>query len=205
MSSDPNTPELDADNFPVKSETGESQTGHELEKAEEDVNPEDENNILRRARHELPAPPVRAGKHDKDPEIMRLSKAWALAARELGMNITEALQRTRASIRAWKKLDPEFNAAWDEASVGYKDMLEAEAFRRGALGWSPKKGITSYSDPLLKMMITAEKPEKYGDKTSGAIIQVNVGDVSALHQNATSKDQDVIDVEPEEILKELES
>ena len=78
------------------------------------------------------------------------------------------------TLNAARNKMPEFAARWDEAMRIAGDVLEAEAFRRGLEGVVRpvfQKGmqvgtIREYSDSLLKMLLSAAKPEKYGPRVA---------------------------------------
>lgn len=187
------------DDFPVR-QSGQSAPAEQEEK----FNSEDLDNEFRRMAMELPPPPRRAEGQRRDDAILPAAKDWAIQAHLAGLNISQiavALQRGRNTIYSWMKDDKEFGARWNEAHQVFKDLLQGEAFRRGVKGWSPKEGITSYSDPLMKMMLQAEIPEKYAPKEGGALIQVNIGDVQELRKGK-DKEQDVID--GTDLVRELE-
>jgi hypothetical protein len=70
----------------------------------------------------------------------------------------------------WRKNDPEFAAAWDEATSEGVDRVEDEAHRRAVEGYNPRpvyhKGekvgeIREYSDSLLALLLKSRRPEVY--------------------------------------------
>jgi hypothetical protein len=88
------------------------------------------------------------------------SPTWA--AEEAGIGCSTAWQ--------WRKNDPEFAAAWDEAVAEGVDRLEDEAHRRAVEGYNSRpiyhKGkkvgeIRKYSDSLLTPLLKCRRPEVY--------------------------------------------
>jgi hypothetical protein len=76
----------------------------------------------------------------------------------------------RAQHYVWKK-DPEYSAAFEEATDEACELLEAEARRRAATGtlkpvfYQGKKcgSVREYSDVLLMFLLKSLKPERYRD------------------------------------------
>jgi hypothetical protein len=66
---------------------------------------------------------------------------------------TSAVQISRSTPYVRAQRDPAFAVAWTEAEEQAKDVLEAEARRRGLTG----------SDPLLMFLLRALRPERYRD------------------------------------------
>ena len=88
------------------------------------------------------------------------SPSWA--AEEAGIG--------RSTAWLWRKNDPQFAAAWDEAVAEGVDRLEDEAHRRAVEGYNPRpvyhKGkkvgeIREYSDSLLGLLLKSRRPEVY--------------------------------------------
>jgi hypothetical protein len=100
----------------------------------------------------------------------------------------EAIGERRATVYEWRKVDPDFATAWDEARAIGAEALEDEATRRAHDGVDEPvfyKGIETgsvrkYSDTLLIFLLKGAKPEKYKDRIanehSGAL-GVAVADV----------------------------
>lgn len=88
-----------------------------------------------------------------------------VAARSCGLKI--------ATVRAWKQKNPEFSLAWIEATQAYRESLEHEAYRRavnGTLRPVYYKGnevgsVREYSDRLLELLLRANDPQKYGNRS----------------------------------------
>ncbi len=78
----------------------------------------------------------------------------------------------RTSIYQWRKDDPDFAAAWDEALDEGTDLLEDEALRRAKDGVDEPRFyegricgyVRKYSDTLLIFLLKARRPEKYADR-----------------------------------------
>lgn len=88
----------------------------------------------------------------------------------------------------WLESDPNYRAAFDEAKEEAIELLEAEAIRRGVLGWKEpiyqggvKVGdVTRYSHALLIFMLKARRPEVYRER-----FELTGKDGSALQQGLT--------------------
>lgn len=73
----------------------------------------------------------------------------------------------------WKRTDPDYAAAFDEAQQMAGELLEEEAMRR-ALGFEETRyaldgtpyQVTKYSDTLLIFLMKGAMPKKYGDKVT---------------------------------------
>jgi hypothetical protein len=100
------------------------------------------------------------------------SPTWA--AEEAGIG--------RSTAWLWRKNDPQFAAAWDEAVAEGVDRLEDEAHRRAVEGYNPRpvyhKGrkvgeIREYSDSLLGLLLKSRRPEVYTRSHDGTT-NVNV-------------------------------
>jgi hypothetical protein len=103
------------------------------------------------------------------------SPAWAAA--EAGIE--------RSTAWLWRKNDPEFAAAWDEAVTEGVDRLEDEAHRRAVEGYNSRpiyhKGrkvgeIREYSDSLLGLLLKSRRPEVYarGDRAPTQNVFLNM-------------------------------
>jgi len=72
----------------------------------------------------------------------------------------------RITVTRWRAKDESFSVAWDEALEEAKDLLEAEAWRRGVDGYD--KPVTyqgeitttykEYSDRMLEILLKAHRP-----------------------------------------------
>ncbi len=75
----------------------------------------------------------------------------------------------RETTYRWRKKDPEFAAAWDDALEEGNDALEDEAFLRAVKGVGKPvfyKGkvcghVQKYSDSLLMFLLKARRPDKF--------------------------------------------
>lgn len=127
---------------------------------------------------------------DREEEIRRAAaKQWsaqAAAKREPQKQIflMELAQRgivgpackiagiSRSTAFYWRQDDPEFDRAWEDALEMARDLLEAEAYRRGMIGVPEPvfhQGeivgeITKYSDRLLELSLRANRPNKFRER-----------------------------------------
>jgi hypothetical protein len=103
------------------------------------------------------------------------SPAWA--AEEAGIG--------RSTAWLWRRNDPEFAAAWDEAVAEGVDRLEDEAHRRAVEGYNSRpiyqKGkkvgeIREYSNSLLALLLKSRRPEVYarGDRAPTQNVLLNM-------------------------------
>lgn len=77
----------------------------------------------------------------------------------------------------WRKDDPDFAAAWDEAEEEAADRLEQEAWRRAVDGIDKPvtfQGVITdtykeHSDKLLEILLKAHRPEKYVERLRSEI------------------------------------
>lgn len=107
-----------------------------------------------------PLPAKKPGQKDVSPNKRRWKKALLKEIAECG-NIKQAcLQAGIDWSEAYKerKIDPAFNAAWEEALEAAVDNLEVEAHRRAA----------KQSDYLIAMLLRCRRPHKYGEKAAGS-------------------------------------
>lgn len=92
-------------------------------------------------------------------------------------NVSEAARAAgipRRTIHEWRKADPAFAAAWEEAAEEAADRLEREAWRRGVEGVDKpvtfQGAITAtykeYSDRMLELLLKAHRPEKFKDRVA---------------------------------------
>lgn len=112
------------------------------------------------------------------PEMTELTakkrEAFILALAVTG-NVSAACKKAKVSrqtVYLYKREDPAFAAAWDEAEAIYVELLEAEADRRAAKGTlkpvfykGAKVGtVREYSDTLLMFRLKALRPDKYRER-----------------------------------------
>lgn len=87
---------------------------------------------------------------------------------------------TRQSTVNWRKRDPQFAAAYDDAMADAADLLEEEARRRAYEGVSTLKIIgtgdnarevyeTRYSDQLMLALLKAKKPDEFAERSKAEI------------------------------------
>jgi len=92
-------------------------------------------------------------------------------------NVSLAVQACtvcRRTLETWRKNDPEFAEAWEDAVDTATELLEGEARRRAFEGWDEpvfrqekQVGvIRKYSDILLIFLLKALKPNKYRDQAT---------------------------------------
>ncbi len=109
------------------------------------------------------------------------------AFRQTG-NVTEAAEKAgvnRATPYKWRKKDPKFAKAWEEAEQEAADRLEREAWRRAVEGVEEPvyyKGkqidsIRKYSDTLLIFLLKGNRPEKYADRVKQEIFGPDGGPI----------------------------
>lgn len=81
---------------------------------------------------------------------------------------------SRNTIYKWQEDDDAFASAYREAEISSTELMEAEAHRRGVLGYDKpvfQQGaqvgvIREYSDTLLIFMLKARNPDKYRDNAN---------------------------------------
>lgn len=129
----------------------------------------------------------------KHPQQAEIKEAFLVLLAETCsvVKAARALNCERQSLYNWRREDPEFAAAWDEARKLGIEALEDEAIRRAHEGVEEPVyqggklvgGIRRYSDTLLIFMLKGNKPETYKDRTSaevsgpnGAPIAIDEGD-----------------------------
>lgn len=101
-----------------------------------------------------------------------------LARRGVVSHACNAAGIDRHTAYDWRKTDDAFAAAWQAALDTAIDAAEAEAYRRGVEGWDePVYGrvardqdgeigtIRKYSDAMLGLILKANRPEKYRERT----------------------------------------
>ncbi|MER1940637.1 terminase [Castellaniella sp. FW104-16D08] len=78
----------------------------------------------------------------------------------------------RSTVLRWRKDDPEFAAAYDQALEDATDTLESEARRRAVEGVDEPvyyKGervgaVRRYSDKLMEVLLKGNRPDKFKDR-----------------------------------------
>lgn len=89
----------------------------------------------------------------------------------------EAADIGRMSVYEWRKDDPEFAQAWDDALQLAVEACEDEAHRRAFEGCEksvyyegkPCGMMREYSDTLAIFLLKAHKPEKYRDRVDATM------------------------------------
>lgn len=102
----------------------------------------------------------------------------------------------RQTITRWRKDDPDFAAAYDEALEASRDSLESEARRRAVEGVTKIKFYPKghekagepyieyeYSDGLLMFLLKGERADKFADRVKSEISGPNGG---AIETNDTA-------------------
>jgi hypothetical protein len=96
--------------------------------------------------------------------------------------VCQELELTQATVRNWRKMDPDFNEAFQEAESAYVDTIEKEAIRRAVKGVNnpvvsagrvvmdpnnPNEPLMQrvYSDPLMMFILKGKRREVYGDSS----------------------------------------
>lgn len=118
--------------------------------------------------------------HERIQLVARLKERF-LAHLALSGNVSEASRVAgveRATMYFWRRNNPEFASAWNEALEVATDALEAEARRRALYGYDELityggKIICDaqgqpvikkrYSDGLLRMLLRAHRPSRFRD------------------------------------------
>jgi hypothetical protein len=85
----------------------------------------------------------------------------------------DAAQMSWKSHYLWLDDDPEYAAAFADATRMAGDFLEDEAIRRALEGWEKKvfhqgqhvDNDRLYSDPLMIFLLKGSKPDRYKDRT----------------------------------------
>jgi hypothetical protein len=83
----------------------------------------------------------------------------------------------RMTVYDWRKNDPDFAAAWDDAKKIGADVLEDEAVRRAHDGVNEPvfyQGVATgtiqrYSDTLLIFLLKGAKPDVYKDRVASEV------------------------------------
>jgi hypothetical protein len=118
-------------------------------------------------------------------EPVELQKARYLAGYSVDCTLTAGCKAASVSVHtvwAWREMDDEFVMRENELRAELADRMEGEAIRRAYVGWDRpiyQKGELCgyervYSDMLLKLMLTALKPEKFRERVdvSGTVEQI---------------------------------
>ena len=127
----------------------------------------------------------RFGKMKLTPEKLA---AFCAALASTGGNVTracEAVDISRMTAYGWRKDDPTFAKAWDEAKAIGLEALEDEALRRAFEGYDKPivhmgvvtDTVKEYSDTLAIFLLKGGKPEKYRDNVRQEISGPNGGPV----------------------------
>lgn len=124
------------------------------------------------------------GRHRNDPPAAQ-RQAEYLEALAIDGTMTTAKTKARVgfdTVLKWREHDPTFVVREQQVKAEFADKLEAEAVRRAFEGFDRpiyQRGVLVgyervYSDVLLKMLLTALKPEKFRDNVnvSGTVEQV---------------------------------
>lgn len=109
------------------------------------------------------------------PTTAKSKERFIKALREFGGNVFRAaklVKLSRTALYNYRKEDPEFAEAWDNALEDGFDDLEAEARRRALEGYDEpvyhggeQVGfVRRYSDTLLIFLLKGARPEKYRER-----------------------------------------
>lgn len=104
-----------------------------------------------------------------------------------------AISRTQAY--KWRREDPEFAAAWDEAKAIGAGVLEDEAVRRAQEGLDEPvfhqgkviSTVRKYSDTLLIFLLKGMKRDVYGERIQQEISGPNGGPIEMDETKAASR------------------
>lgn len=119
-------------------------------------------------------PPKRAWNRTA-PRLTKPLRARFLDTLSQTANVSAAVRESGVHSDRWYRLrrsDPAFAEEWALALDQAMDMLEAEAVRRGVMGWQEPVfyggkqvgNMARYSDRLLITLLKAHRPERYGDR-----------------------------------------
>lgn len=100
----------------------------------------------------------------------------------------------RMEIFAWRKDDPDFAEAMDDAYHDAADELELEAWRRAVPGWEERthysgpegetvKSVQRHSDRLLEFMLRGRKPEIYRERVEHSTPKDKPMEISVEQKN----------------------
>lgn len=118
-----------------------------------------------------------------------------IAALSAGSTVSDAAKAAKLckdTVYRWRKTDPDFSAAWDDAYVQGGDLLAKEAYRRAHDGVEEPVFhhgkvvgyVRKYSDTLLMFLLKAREPERYCDRARAAAILRRSAEQSAkLNEN----------------------
>jgi len=105
-----------------------------------------------------------------------------------GLSVTGAADLAvvgKSSLYEWRRDDPDFAQAWDEAIEAGTDKLEDEARRRAYLGFEKPLvsagkvlgSYTEYSDPLLTLLLKGRRPSKFRENLKHEVSGPNGGPI----------------------------
>ena len=111
---------------------------------------------------------------------------------------------SRDAVARWRKNDPAFEAAYQDALEASADALETEARRRAFKGVLREKCIGSgenarfieeyvYSDTLLLALLKGNRPDKFAERTKSEISGPNGGAIQTDHTNAAARLASILD------------
>lgn len=138
------------------------------------------------------------------PEMIAEKQGVFLEGLAEGMTIEDAAigaNSSRSQVYRWRKSDPEFATAWNDAYAIGASTLEAAAQRRAVDGTRRPvfhQGevcghITEYSDTLLIFLLKARDPERFCDKTRTAKIEREIAEALAKsNSNATTTAAEIV-------------
>jgi hypothetical protein len=134
-------------------------------------------------RRQTKYPNLKAGKTPHEP--VEVQKARYLAGYSVDCTLTAGMKAAGVNnhtVYQWREHDDEFVLRENELRAELADRLEGEAIRRAYAGFDRpvyQRGELVgyervYSDMLLKLMLTALKPEKYRERVdvSGTVEQI---------------------------------
>jgi len=129
---------------------------------------------------------AQAGDSNKRTSRVQLKKAEEFldVLRQTGGNVSRAcaaISLTRSRAYEWRTADPLFAAAWDEAVELGTDELEEEARRRAFSGVDEPvfyQGevcgeVRKYSDTLLIFLLKGRRPDKYRERVTIDVNQLD--------------------------------
>ena len=135
------------------------------------------------------------------PQTKRTSprvRAIFLAELRKGMSITAAAEVAniaRVTVYEWRKKEPDFAQAWDDAVDAGTDLLEDDARRRAVDGCeeplvsggkllTDERGnrivLRRYSDTLMTLLLKARRPENFRERVSQEFSGPNGGPIQTM-------------------------
>lgn len=110
---------------------------------------------------------------------------------------SKAAKITRSYVYTMRRTDEEFARRWAEAEATAHDKMEGEAYRRAVYGvvkpvyqGGKKVGtVREYSDPLMVILLKANRGEKYKDKSS---VDVNHGGKVDHNVNLSPRSEELL-------------